>query len=88
MGHHDIGHDDARKLEQAWLFASRARSALTLWSTRTVDVLPTDRTQLEGVARILDYDPGSATQLEDDYLRTTRLARQVFERLFYGPTSS
>ena len=83
-----VSATDHARLKDAWIFASRARSALTLWSTRTVDVLPTDRTQLEGVARILDYEPGSATQLEDDYLRTTRLARQVFERLFYGPTSA
>jgi glutamate-ammonia-ligase adenylyltransferase len=75
---------DAGKLRDAWIFASRARSALTLWTSRTADVLPTDRAQLEGVARIMDYPPGSASRLEDDYLRTTRLARQVFERTFYG----
>lgn len=78
---------DHARLRAAWLFASRARSALTLWSSKTVDVLPTDRNQLEGVARILNYPPGSATRLEDDYLRTTRLARQVFERVFYGTKS-
>jgi glutamate-ammonia-ligase adenylyltransferase len=75
---------DAGKLRDAWILASRVRSALTLWSTKTTDVLPTDRAQLEGVARILSYPPGSASRLEDDYLRTTRLARQVFERQFYG----
>jgi [glutamine synthetase] adenylyltransferase / [glutamine synthetase]-adenylyl-L-tyrosine phosphorylase len=79
-----ISEVDAGKLRDAWIFASRARSALTLWTSRTTDVLPTDRAQLEGVARILNYEPGSASQLEDDYLRTTRLARQVFERAFYG----
>ena len=46
--------------------------------------VPGDRRQLEGVARIMEYPPGSAARLEEDYLRTTRLARQVFERLFYG----
>jgi glutamate-ammonia-ligase adenylyltransferase len=78
---------DAGKLRDAWTFASRARSALTLWTSKTADVLPTDRIQLEGVARIMDYPPGSASRLEDDYLRTTRLARQVFERRFYGAKS-
>ncbi|MFZ2963281.1 MAG: bifunctional [glutamine synthetase] adenylyltransferase/[glutamine synthetase]-adenylyl-L-tyrosine phosphorylase, partial [Rhodoglobus sp.] len=76
---------DAKKLRDAWIFASRARSAMTLWTARTSDVLPTDRQQLEGVARLMEYPPGSASQLEEDYLRVTRLARQVFERLFYGP---
>jgi len=75
---------DAKKLREAWIFASRVRSAMTLWSSKTSDLLPTDRQQLEGVARLLEYPPGSASQFEDDYLRITRLARQVFERNFYG----
>ncbi|GAA2222299.1 bifunctional [glutamine synthetase] adenylyltransferase/[glutamine synthetase]-adenylyl-L-tyrosine phosphorylase [Herbiconiux moechotypicola] len=79
-----IAHPDAQKLRDAWLFASRARSAMTLWSNKTSDVLPADRRQLEGVARLLEYPPGSATRLEEDYLGVTRRARAVFERLFYG----
>ena len=75
---------DARKLRDAWILASRARSAMTLWTARTADVLPTDRQQLDGVARILEYPPGSASRLEEDYLRITRLARAVFEKRFYG----
>jgi len=78
---------DSRKLRDAWIFASRARSAMTLWTARTSDVLPTDRQQLEGVARLMEYPPGSASQLEEDYLRVTRLARQVFEKRFYGPAN-
>ena len=75
---------EARKLRDAWILASRARSAMTLWTARTADVLPTDRQQLEGVARLLEYPPGSASRLEEDYLRVTRLARAVFEKRFYG----
>jgi len=75
---------EARRLREAWIFASRARSALTLWTAKTTDVLPTDRQQLEGVARLLEYPPGSASRLEEDYLRVTRLARAVFEKRFYG----
>ncbi len=78
---------DAAKLRAAWIIASRARSAMTLWTAKTADVLPTDRQQLEGVARLLEYPPGGAARLEEDYLRTTRLARQVFERRFYGGRS-
>jgi glutamate-ammonia-ligase adenylyltransferase len=76
--------DDAERLAAAWRFASRTRSALVLWSGRTTDVLPVERTQLEGIARLLEYPPGSASQLEEDYLAVTRRARQVFEREFYG----
>ncbi len=81
---HLVSADDARKLHDAWIFASRARSAMTLWLNRTADVLPADRRQLEGVARLLEYPPGSASRLEEDYLGVTRRARTVFERLFYG----
>ncbi len=76
--------DDAERLGAAWRFASRTRSALVLWSGKTTDVLPVDRVQLEGIARLMEYPPGSASELEEDYLGVTRRARQVFEREFYG----
>lgn len=79
-----IVHEDAARLRAAWIFASRARSAMTLWLNKTGDVLPGDRRQLEGIARLMEYPPGSATRLEEDYLGVTRRARTVFERLFYG----
>ena len=75
---------DAARLREAWIIASRARSAMTLWTAKTADVLPSDRRSLEGVARLMEYPRYSASQLEEDYLRLTRLARQVFERGFYG----
>ncbi|MDQ1530194.1 MAG: [glutamine synthetase] adenylyltransferase / [glutamine synthetase]-adenylyl-L-tyrosine [Microbacteriaceae bacterium] len=77
-----LARDDAAPLREAWLLASRVRSAITLWTNRTSDLLPTDRSQLEGIARILEYPPGSASVLEEDVLRVTRRARAVFERLF------
>ncbi|WP_395243211.1 bifunctional [glutamine synthetase] adenylyltransferase/[glutamine synthetase]-adenylyl-L-tyrosine phosphorylase [Agromyces sp. MMS24-K17] len=79
-----VAPEDAQALREAWVFASRARSALTLWLDKTTDVLPVDRSQLEGVARIMGYPSGSATRLEHDYLRVTRRARAVFDRGFYG----
>jgi glutamate-ammonia-ligase adenylyltransferase len=81
-----VAEHDARVLSEAWLLASRLRSASVLWANKRSDVLPTDRKQLEGMARILEYPRGSATQLEDDYLAFTRRARSVYERLFYGNT--
>ena len=85
-----IADHDAKVLEAAWILASRVRSASVLWANKRTDVLPADRRQLEGIARILNYPPFSATQLEQDYLATTRRARAVFERLFFGwePTSA
>ena len=79
-----IAEHDARVLSEAWTFASRVRSASVLWANKRTDVLPTDRQQLEGMARILEYPAGSATQLEEDYLAFTRRSRMVYERLFYA----
>ncbi|MEN9706998.1 MAG: hypothetical protein RIS31_564 [Actinomycetota bacterium] len=78
-----IEQHDATVLAEAWKLASRIRSAVVLWGTRRSDVLTTDRRQLEGMARILEYPRGSASQLEQDYLAFTRRSRMVFERLFY-----
>ena len=51
---------------------------------RPSDVLPSSRRDLEAVARWCGYPAGQAARLEEDYLKTTRRARQVFERHFYG----
>ncbi|WP_336922353.1 bifunctional [glutamine synthetase] adenylyltransferase/[glutamine synthetase]-adenylyl-L-tyrosine phosphorylase [Aquipuribacter sp. SD81] len=79
-----VGADDAGTLEVAWRTASRLRDALTLWRGRPTDVLPTDRRDLDGTARLMGYGPGEASHLEDDWLRTARHARTVVERVFFG----
>ena len=77
-----ISKQEAQSLRAAWLLASRCRSALVLSVDKLVDILPADRKQLEAMARILEYAPGSASRLEEDYLSTTRKARAVYEKLF------
>ncbi|GGH35247.1 glutamate-ammonia-ligase adenylyltransferase [Microbacterium album] len=79
-----VGEEDAGLLTDAWMLAARLRSANTLLSGQTSDVLPLDRRRLDGIGRILGYPPRSATRVEDDWLRTARRARRVFDRLFYG----
>ncbi|KDP90172.1 MULTISPECIES: bifunctional [glutamine synthetase] adenylyltransferase/[glutamine synthetase]-adenylyl-L-tyrosine phosphorylase [Clavibacter] len=81
---HLVAEDDAARLRDAWLLASRVRSAMTLWTNRTADVLPAERAALDAIARLLEYPPGSASVLEEEYLGVTRRSRAVFERLFYG----
>ncbi len=79
-----IEAEAAERLAEAWRLASRLRSANTLLSGQTSDILPVDRKKLDGIGRLLDYPPRSATRVEEDYLGATRRARRVFERLFYG----
>lgn len=79
-----IGKNDAELLMKAWRLASRIRSANVIWTGRASDLLPSSRRDLEAVARWCGYEPGNAAALEEDYLRVSRLARGLFERLFYG----
>ncbi|MET0734412.1 MAG: bifunctional [glutamine synthetase] adenylyltransferase/[glutamine synthetase]-adenylyl-L-tyrosine phosphorylase [Microbacterium sp.] len=74
----------ADRLAEAWRLASRLRSANTILSGQTSDVLPADRRRLDGIGRLLEYPPRSATRVEEDYLGATRRSRRVFEKLFYG----
>ncbi|MGN7965280.1 bifunctional [glutamine synthetase] adenylyltransferase/[glutamine synthetase]-adenylyl-L-tyrosine phosphorylase [Microbacterium sp. 22179] len=74
----------ADRLREAWLLSSRLRSAITILTGTTSDVLPADRRELDGIARILGYPDRSATELEEEYLGVTRRARKAFEQEFYG----
>ncbi|MFJ4175789.1 bifunctional [glutamine synthetase] adenylyltransferase/[glutamine synthetase]-adenylyl-L-tyrosine phosphorylase [Microbacterium sp. NPDC089696] len=76
--------DAAELLRDAWLLSSRLRSAITLYTGRTSDALPTDPRDLDAIGRLLGYPDRSASVLEDDYLGVTRRARRAFEQLFYG----
>jgi len=71
-------------LREAWRLSSRLRSAITLFTGQTSDVLPTEPRQLDAIGILLGYPERSATVLEDDYLGVTRRARKAFETLFYG----
>jgi glutamate-ammonia-ligase adenylyltransferase len=81
----ELGHitdQQAKVLRAGWLISSRCRSALVLSVDKLLDILPTDIRQLEAMARIMEYPPGSASQLEQDYLSATRRSRAVYEELF------
>ena len=75
---------DAQTLELAWRLATRVRAGNVLRTGRASDSLPSQRQDLEAIARWAGYGPSSARELEEDYLRATRRARAVYEKLFYG----
>jgi glutamate-ammonia-ligase adenylyltransferase len=75
---------DAEVLAEAWRFASVLRNAVMLWRGRPSDLLPVNYRELDGIARLAGYPPASSGRMDDDYQRTTRRARAVVERLFYG----
>ena len=78
----EFSKEQAENLRAGWLISSRCRSALVLAIDKLVDLLPTDRRALEATARILEYKPGAAAELEADYLAATRKARRAYEQLF------
>jgi glutamate-ammonia-ligase adenylyltransferase len=78
-----ITNSDARVLLEAWVIASKIRSAAMLYLNKRTDVLPVDRHQLEGISRLIGYPRGGASSLEQDYLAATRRGRTVFEKLFF-----
>jgi glutamate-ammonia-ligase adenylyltransferase len=79
-----IAPTDAEILADAWRMATRIRNVVMLVRGRSSDLVPTDVRELAAVGRILGYSPGQSGALLDDYRRTTRRARAVVDRLFYG----
>jgi glutamate-ammonia-ligase adenylyltransferase len=89
---------DAAALRASWEFAARIRNAIMLVRGRPGDALPVKHDELTAVARLLGYKPAApangvgafsetldpAQALEQDYRRTSRRARSVMDRLFYG----
>jgi glutamate-ammonia-ligase adenylyltransferase len=78
----EFSKEQVENLRAGWLIASRCRSALVLAIDKLIDLLPTDRRALEATARILEYKPGAAAELEADYLAATRKSRRSYEELF------
>jgi len=75
---------DAATLCEAWRLVSRVRNAIVLVRGKGSDQLPRDARELAGVAQVLGHPPGTAEELRNDYLRSTRRARAVVERVFWG----
>jgi len=79
-----LASSDASALTESWRLATSMRNAVMLVRGRASDMVPVDVRDLSAVAFVLGYPPGSSGQLLEDYLRVTRRARVVFQRLFYG----
>ena len=79
-----VTDSDARQLADSWRLATAIRNAVMLVRGRASDMVPTDVHDLRAVAYVLGYSSDGSGRLLDDYRRTTRVARRVFDRLFYG----
>jgi glutamate-ammonia-ligase adenylyltransferase len=79
---------DASVLRAAWMLASAVRNAIMLVRGMPGDTLPLDVLELRAVAYVLGYPLDDSGRLVEDYRRTTRRARHVCERVFYGVSSA
>ncbi|WP_232666478.1 bifunctional [glutamine synthetase] adenylyltransferase/[glutamine synthetase]-adenylyl-L-tyrosine phosphorylase [Pseudonocardia sp. TRM90224] len=77
--------EDVTELAAGWTMATRARNGVMLVRGKPGDQVPRSGRELTAVAHALGYpadgDPGVFL---DEYRRTTRRARAVVERVFYG----
>ncbi len=82
---HDlISLSDAEGLAEAWRFASRARNATVQVRGKPADQLPRDARERAAVAAILQYQPGESDVMLNDYLRVSRHARTIVDRIFWS----
>ena len=79
-----IDPEDTEILVKAWSLASEIRNSIMLVKSSMSDLLPADYTELSAVTYLMGYRSDKAGVLEEDYLRATRRARKVMERIFYG----
>jgi [glutamine synthetase] adenylyltransferase / [glutamine synthetase]-adenylyl-L-tyrosine phosphorylase len=78
-----LTEEDADVLVRSWRTVSHVRNAITLVQGRGSDQLPRDHRTKAAMAAVLGYPPGGSDEMVNDYLRTTRRARAVVERVFW-----
>lgn len=79
-----ITESDAEQLRDAWLTATRARNALVLVRGKPTDQLPGPGRQLNAVAVAAGWAGGDGGEFLDNYLRVTRRAKAVVNKVFGG----
>ncbi|WP_185739005.1 bifunctional [glutamine synthetase] adenylyltransferase/[glutamine synthetase]-adenylyl-L-tyrosine phosphorylase [Corynebacterium bovis] len=79
-----IGAEDAETLRTAWITATHARNAIVLVKGTRKDQLPQPGPQLVQVAAAANWPPEDSQGFLDDYLKKTRRARRVVDRIFWG----
>ncbi len=71
-------------LSAAWRLASSMRNAGVLFRAKSLDAVPSDPRDADGIARILGLPGGSGHELGERYRRVARHSRAAHEAAFYG----
>lgn len=80
--------EDVDLLRQAWVTATAARNALVLVRGKPTDQLPGPGRELSAVAHGAGWPNEDGGEFLDHYMRVTRRAKAVVERVFDGETAS
>lgn len=81
-----VTEQEAQILRQAWQLASRIRNAIMLVRARPSDAIPLDARDVDAIGHLLGYQGKSSSAVLDDYLRATRRASKVVQKLFWEDT--
>lgn len=73
---------DVDLLRQAWITATAARNALVLVRGKPTDQLPGPGRELSAVAKVAGWPTEDGGEFLDHYMRVTRRAKAVVERVF------
>ena len=84
VSHDLLTRSDAATLRSSWESATSIRNAVMLARGRPSDMVPTDPREAMAVGFILGRGARAGTEMREEYLRVSRRARQVMERVFYG----
>ena len=63
---------------------SRIRNAVVLMRAKPAESMVEQADERAGVAHLLGYGADQSERMVDEYLRTTRYARKVVEKVFYA----
>ena len=79
-----VASEDAAILEEAWRLVSRIRNGVVLMRAKPAESMVEQASEKAGLAHLLGYRLDEGERMVDDYLRITRQARAVIERVFWG----
>ena len=81
-----ISDEDASRLDETYRFLMRLRNRMFMINGRPADALPSKAEDLEALGVAMGYRQHARQELEEDYLRHTRRARRIAERVIFGPS--
>ncbi len=79
-----LSDSDALRLAEVYRFLMKARNRMFLMVGWPQDALPDRPEGLEALGVAMGYSDQPRQEMEEDYLRLTRRARKVAERVIYG----